>query len=179
MTVATKPPKVWLTDLRPALEPSIPPDIPPAAWTTPPKKFFPHVFITALYRSGCPPMSGELASPGPYGTLCSKSMYDMRTLRVQVVQRVVEFAWGCRKKKRRLVERNVVVFGMTAGVWVVARLVLETVLQSHCLAFDIVLTVTSTLAFETVDEEGVLISVTQYLLLSSFVHTACLSGIKA
>jgi len=102
MTVVTRPPKVWLTDLRPALVPSKPPDIPPAAWTAPPKKLLPHVLLIALYRADCPPINGELLIPGPYGTLCSKLKYDMRTLRVQVVQRVAEGVWGWRKRKRRL-----------------------------------------------------------------------------
>jgi len=65
MTAVTKPPKLWLTDLGAALVPTNPLDIPPAAWTPPLRKLFPHVLVTALYRSVCPLMSREFLIPGP------------------------------------------------------------------------------------------------------------------
>lgn len=185
MNTVTMSPKLSLTDLVAALdEPASPPESPPAAWTAPPKKLLPHVLVTALYSSDCPPISGELLSPGAYGTLCSKLKYDIRTLRVQEVQRVVEFISGWRKKNRRLNCLNVVTLGIMAGVCAVARLVLGTRLPRYCLTLDrlgseVLLTAMSTLASETpADEEGV-ISVTQYLSLISLVHTAFLSGVNA
>lgn len=185
MAAVTKPLKLWLTDLGAAFVPTKPLDIPPAAWTAPPRKLFPHVLVTALYRSDCPPMSGELLRPGPYGTLCSKLIYDMRMSRVQLVQRVAESDWGWRKKKRRLVWRKVVILGMIAAVWAVERLVFETWVQRYWLMsdVDVPITATSTLAFDApeaaADEVGVVASVTQYLPLSSLVHTACWSGVNA
>lgn len=76
----------------------------------------------------------------------------------------------------------VVVLGIMAGVWAVARLVLETLLQRYCLMLDTELlpTATSTLAPEApASEEGVVISMTQYLSLGFLVHTAFLSGVNA
>jgi len=184
MTAVIMPPKLWLTALGAALvEPSKPSDIPPAAWEAPPKKLLPpHLLLTALYRSVCPPMSGELPIPGPYGTLCSKLMYDKRMLRVQDVQRAVESIWGWRKKKRRLDCLKVVTLGIIAGVWAVSRLVLATWFQRYCLTVDTEVppTVMSTLVSELPpDEEGVVASVTQYLSLTSLVQSAFLSGVNA
>jgi hypothetical protein len=48
---------------------------------------------------------------------------------VQTVQRMVESMFGWSKKNRMLLLLYVVMLGTTAGVWAVARLVLETWFQ--------------------------------------------------
>jgi len=83
---------------------------------------------------------------------------------VQVVQRVEEAVWGWRKKKRRFVWRKVVVLGMTAGAWAAPRLVTATLTLAPAAAAD---------------DDGIVTPSTQNLPLSSFAHTACLSGINA
>jgi len=57
---------------------------------------------------------------------------------------------------------------MIAVIWAVERLALETWLQRYWLMF-----------VPAADEVGVVASVTQYLPLSSLVHTACWSGVNA
>ena len=74
--------------------------------------------------------------------------------------------------------------GIIAGVSPVARLALDGVLHSHCLTEDRsgveeLPTAISTLASEAPVDEGTVISVTQYLPLSSLAQIACLSGVKA
>jgi len=155
----------------------MPPDIPPAAWAMPLKKLCPHVLFTALYKSDWPAIIGESLSPGPYGTLFSKLKYDVRIWRVHVVQRVEESVEGFRKKKRRLDCPMVVVLGINMAVWDVARLVLEGLLQSVDKS-ELPAAAPTWEPEEPTNEDGGVISVTQYLPLSSFVQMAFFKGVN-
>jgi len=78
------------------------PDSEPAAWTAPLRNVLPQVVCTPEYKAVCPLKMLLFGIPGAYGTFDSKLIYEVRTLRVHVVQRALDGELPLRKRNMRL-----------------------------------------------------------------------------